>query len=151
MPAHGWGIALSPNGSVAYLATADGDTAPCGEDHEAVIAMDTLASGTPARLWRQASAKDCVYMTGDVNAIAATADAVYVGGHIALLRRDSVPVAPGGPDPATGTPLAFNPGVSGTAGVLSINVTPAGLLVGGDFDHAHRSTARFALFRPGSR
>ena len=136
---------------MAYLTTTDGDFWICSEDHEGVIAMDALASGTPTRLWRQASATDCVYNTGDVNAVAATADAVYVGGHVSLFSdgtqyRSHLAAL----DPATGTPLAFNPNVGGTAGVLSLNVTPAGLLVGGDFDTASGGpNSRFALFRRG--
>jgi len=150
--AHGWGIGLSPDGSVAYVTTSDGNDFVCNDDHEAIIAMRAVAVGTPQRLWRQASPTNCVYNSGDVNALAVTGDAVYVGGHLALLSDGTqYRYHLAALDPSTGTPLAFNPDVKGTAGVLSLNVTSAGLLVGGDFDTAAgAANSRFTLFRRGS-
>ena len=50
-------------------------------------------------------------------------------------------------DPATGVPLAWNPGASRTRGVLVIQALPAGLAIGGDFQGAGGTTHRaFALF-----
>jgi hypothetical protein len=53
-------------------------------------------------------------------------------------------------DPATGVPLSWNPGASGTRGVLTIEAVAAGLAIGGDFAGAGGATHRgFALF-PGT-
>ena len=50
-------------------------------------------------------------------------------------------------DPATGVPLAWTPGASGTRGVLTAEALPAGLAIGGDFQGAGGATQRgFALF-----
>ena len=159
--ASGWGVALSPNGATAYLTTADGNESICGAGHESVIAMAATGSGTPPVLWHNGGAPGCAYNSGDVNAVEATAGAVYVGGHLTNLctvRNASYTRACPGAltvrqhlaalDPATGVPLSWNPGASGTRGVLVVQAIPAGLGVGGDFQRTNGVLhSRFALFR----
>jgi hypothetical protein len=78
--------------------------------------------------------------SGDINAVEATAGAVYIGGHLTslcMVRNTSYTVrCPGALtvrnhvaalDPATGVPLAWNPGAGGTRGVLAAEALPAGL------------------------
>jgi hypothetical protein len=161
--AFGWGVALSPNGATAYLITADGNESVCGAGHESVIAMPATGSGTPPVLWHNGGAPGCPYNSGDINAVEATAGAVYIGGHLTNLctvRNPSYTVPCPGPltvrshvaalDPATGVPLSWNPGASGTRGVLVAQALPAGLGIGGDFQTAGGTThSGFALF-PGT-
>jgi hypothetical protein len=161
--ASGWGVALSPDGATAYLTTADGNESICGAAHESVIAMPAGTAGTPPVLWHNGGAPGCPFNSGDINAVEATASAVYVGGHLTNLctvRNTSYTLrCPGALtvrthvaalDPATGVPLAWNPGASGTRGVLTTQALPAGLAIGGDFQGAGGTTHRgFALF-PGT-
>jgi hypothetical protein len=159
----GWGVALSPDGATAYLTTADGNESVCGAGHESVIAMPATGSGTPPVLWHNGGAPGCPFNSGDINAVEATASAVYIGGHLTNLctvRNPSYTVrCPGALtvrthvaalDPATGVPLSWNPSASGTRGVLVAQALPAGLAIGGDFQSAGGTThAGFALF-PGT-
>jgi hypothetical protein len=161
--AFGWGVALSPDGATAYLSTADGNESICGAGHESVIAMPSSAAGVPPVIWHNGGAPGCPFNSGDINAVEATASAVYVGGHLTNLctvRNSSYTVrCPGALtvrthvaalDPATGVPLPWNPGAGGTRGVLVAQALPAGLAIGGDFQGAGGSTHRgFALF-PGT-
>jgi hypothetical protein len=161
--AFGWGVALSPNGATAYLTTADGNESVCGAAHESVIAMPATGSGTPPVLWHNGGAPGCPFNSGDVNAVEATASAVYIGGHLTNLctvRNPSYTLrCPGALtvrthlaalDPATGVPLSWNPGASGTRGVLVAEALAAGLAVGGDFQGVGGTPhSRFALF-PGA-
>jgi hypothetical protein len=161
--ASGWGVALSPNGATAYLTTADGNESICGAGHESVIAMPATGSGTPAVLWHNGGSPGCTYNSGDVNAVAATSSAVYVGGHLTNLctvRHTSYTTACPGAltvrnhvaalDPATGVPLAWNPGATGSRGVLVAEALPAGLGTGGDFQRTNGVLHNgFALF-PGT-
>jgi trimeric autotransporter adhesin len=161
--ASGWGVALSPDGATAYLTTADGNESICGAAHESVIAMPAGTTGTPPVLWHNGGAPGCPFNSGDINAVEATAGAVYIGGHLtnlctvkntsytlrcpgALTVRTHVAAL----DPATGVPLAWNPGASGTRGVLTAEALPAGLGIGGDFQGAAGTPRQgFALF-PGT-
>jgi DNA-binding beta-propeller fold protein YncE len=161
--ASGWGVALSPNGATAYLTTADGNESICGAGHESVIAMPATGSGTPAVLWHNGGSPGCTYNAGDVNAVEATSSAVYVGGHLTNLctvRNTSYTTACPGAltvrnhvaalDPATGVPLAWNPGATGSRGVLVAEALPAGLGTGGDFQRTNGVLHNgFALF-PGT-
>jgi DNA-binding beta-propeller fold protein YncE len=161
--ASGWGVALSPNGATAYLTTADGNESICGAGHESVIAMPATGSGTPAVLWHNGGSPGCTYRSGDVNAVEATSSAVYVGGHLTNLctvRNTSYTRACPGAltvrnhvaalDPATGVPLAWNPGATGSRGVLVAEALPAGLGTGGDFQRTNGVLHNgFALF-PGT-
>jgi hypothetical protein len=161
--ASGWGIALSPNGATAFMTTADGNESVCNAGHESVIAMSATGSGTPPVLWHNGGAPGCVYNSGDINAVEATASAVYIGGHLnnlctvrstsynspcpgALTVRNHLAAL----DPATGVPLSWNPGATGTRGVLVIRALAAGLGVGGDFTRTNGVLHNgFALF-PGT-
>jgi len=161
--ASGWGVALSPNGATAFMTTADGNESVCNAGHESVIAMSATGSGTPSVLWHNGGAPGCVYNSGDINAVEATASAVYIGGHLtnlctvrnmsyttpcpgALTVREHVAAL----DPATGVPLSWNPGATGTRGVLVIRALVAGLGVGGDFQRTNGVLhSGFALF-PGT-
>jgi hypothetical protein len=161
--ASGWGVALSPNGATAYMTTADGNESVCNAGHESVIAMSATGSGTQPVLWHNGGAPGCVYNSGDINAVEATASAVYIGGHLnnlctvrntsyttrcpgALTVREHLAAL----DPATGVPLSWNPGATGTRGVLVIRALAAGLGVGGDFQRTNGVLhSGFALF-PGT-
>ena len=161
--ASGWGVALSPDGATAYLTTADGNESICGAAHESVIAIPAGTAGTPPVLWHNGGAPGCPFNSGDINAVEATAGAVYIGGHLtnlctvkntsytlrcpgALTVRTHVAAL----DPATGVPLAWNPGAGGTRGVLTAEALPAGLAIGGDFPGAAGAPHQgFALF-PGT-
>jgi hypothetical protein len=161
--ASGWGVALSPDNATAYLTTADGNESICGAGHESVIAMPATGSGTPPVQWHNGGDPGCPFTSGDVNAVEATSSAVYVGGHLtnlctvkktsytarctsALTVRRHVAAL----SPATGLPLSWNPGASGTKGVLVIQAIPAGLGIGGDFQRTNGVPhSRFALF-PGA-
>ena len=161
--ASGWGVALSPDNATAYLTTADGNETVCGAGHESVIAMPSGTAGTPPVLWHNGGAPGCPFNSGDINAVEASASAVYIGGHLTNLctvKNTSYTVrCPGALtvrshvaalDPATGVPLAWNPGAGGTKGVLTAQALPAGLAIGGDFVTAGGATHRaFALF-PGT-
>ena len=161
--ASGWGVALAPDGATAYLTTADGTESVCGAAHESVIAMPAGTAGTPPVLWHNGGAPGCPFNSGDINAVEATASAVYIGGHLTNLctvKNTSYTVrCPGALtvrthvaalDPATGVPLAWNPGASGTRGVLTAEALPAGLAIGGDFQGAAGTPHQgFALF-PGT-
>ena len=161
--ARGWGVELSPDNATAYLSTADGNESICGAGHESVIAMPATGSGTPAVKWHNGGDRGCPFASGDINALEATASAVYIGGHLAnlcsvkntsytaacpgqLVTRDHLAAL----DPATGVPLSWNPGADGIRGVLTIQQIPAGLAAGGDFQHTNAAPhSRFALF-PGT-
>jgi DNA-binding beta-propeller fold protein YncE len=76
------GVALSPDGATAYLTTADGNESICGAAHESVIAVPSGTAGTPPVLWHNGGAPGCAFNSGDINAVEATAGAVYIGGHL---------------------------------------------------------------------
>jgi hypothetical protein len=159
--ASGWGVALSPDNATAYLTTGDGNESICGAGHESVIAMPATGSGIPPVRWHNGGDRGCPFNSGDINAVEATAGAVYIGGHLnnlctvtntsytagcpgALTVRRHVAAL----NPATGVPLSWNPGAGGTKGVLVIQAIPAGLGTGGDFQRTNgASHSRFALFR----
>jgi len=161
--ASGWGVALSPNGATAFMTTADGNESVCNAGHESVIAMSATGSGTPPVLWHNGGAPGCSFTSGDINAVEATASAVYIGGHLANLctvRNTSYTTACPGAltvrnhlaalDPATGVPLSWNPGATGVRGVLVTGALAAGLGVGGDFQRTNGVLhSGFALF-PGT-
>jgi hypothetical protein len=159
--ASGWGVALSPNGATAFMTTADGNESICNAGHESVIAMAATGSGTPPVRWHNGGDPGCPFTSGDINAVEATASAVYIGGHLrnlctvtnasytarcpgALTVREHVAAL----NPATGVPLSWNPGAGGTRGVLVIQAIGAGLGIGGDFGRVNGvAHSRFALFR----
>jgi hypothetical protein len=143
------------------MATADGNESICNAGHESVIAMPATGSGTPAVLWHNGGDAGCPFNSGDINAIEATASAVYIGGHLTNLctvkNTSYTAKCPGSLtvrrhvaalSPTTGVPLSWNPGADGTRGVLVVQATPAGLGVGGDFPRTNGVRHNeFALFR----
>ena len=159
--ASGWGVTLSPNNATAYLTTADGNESVCGAGHESVIAMPATGSGTPAVRWHNGGDPGCPFNSGDINTVEATANAVYIGGHLTNLctvtKTSYTARCPGALtvrnhlaalNPATGVPLSWNPGAGGTRGPLVTQAIPAGLGVGGDFQQTNGTLhSRFALFR----
>ena len=159
--ASGWGVALSPDNATAYLTTADGNESVCNAGHESVIAMPATGSGTPPVKWHNGGDPACAFTSGDINAVEATASAVYIGGHLArlctVMNTSYTARCPGALttrnhvaalNPATGVPLSWNPGAGGTKGVLAIQAIPTGLGIGGDFGRTNGVPhSRFALFR----
>ncbi len=159
--ASGWGVALSPNGATAFMTTADGNESICGAGHESVIAMSATGSGTPPVRWHNGGDPGCPFTSGDINAVEATASAVYIGGHLrnlcTVMNASYTARCPGALtvrrhvaalNPATGVPLSWNPGAGGTRGVLVIQAIGAGLGIGGDFGRVNGvAHSRFALFR----
>jgi hypothetical protein len=150
---------LSPaNGAATSFAPTDGGV---------VISMDVSPSGrlffgtTSNRTWAYDPADGGVpeyriRTGGDVQAILATADEVYIGGHFNTMpefKLDRIALASFLPD--TGTPTAWNPSANGSFGVWALGLTrtavspnePAALSVGGDFTRvaglARRGYARF--------
>jgi hypothetical protein len=85
----------------------------------------------------------------DVNALLRSPDGtrLYAGGVFNNVRGCTSCDRLAMLDPATGVPLAWNPGAGGTRGVLVIQALTAGLAIGGDFQSAGGATHRgFALF-----
>lgn len=85
---------------------------------------------------------------GDVQAIAATASEVYVGGHFRNFPEEHL-ARPHLASVYVGTGLAtpWSPGANGSFGVWSITATANSLLIGGDFDRAGgRRQPGFARF-----
>jgi hypothetical protein len=93
---------------------------------------------------------------GDVQAILATADEVYIGGHFNTMPEAKLDrVALASFHPADGTASTWNPGANGSFGVWALALTrtpvspdePAALSIGGDFtrvsDLARRGYTRF--------
>jgi hypothetical protein len=151
--ARGWDVALSPDASVAYVTTADGTASVCSGEHEAVLALPTRVSGVPNRLWTSAIAPNCSWQTGDVNTVVATADTVYVGGHLAEVGEGGSLLRPSlaALRASDGVVLPFEPYIrGGPFEVLDLTMTPSGLLAGGDFlTVGGRSQPRFARFTIG--
>lgn len=127
---------VSPNGRLFF-----------GTTNNRTWAYDAGASNSP--VYR-------VRTSGDVQAILATTDEVYVGGHFsgfpeAKMSRNHI----GSFSAADGKPTGWNPGVNGNWGVWAFGLTrtsvspsePPALSVGGDFTRvagqARRGYARF--------
>lgn len=71
---------------------------------------------------------------GDVQAIAATSDEVYIGGHFDTLPEAKLArLALASFDPSNGVATNWNPGANGPFGVWTITAAPNFLAVGGDF------------------
>lgn len=149
---------LTPAGATTSFAPTDGgvaislDVSPTGRlffgtTNNRTWAYDPTVSGLPLNRVRT---------SGDVQAVLATADEVYVGGHFsgfpeAHLDRLHI----GSFNAADGTPTAWNPGANGSYGVWAFGLTDSApvpgsvdaLSVGGDFTRiagaARRGYARF--------
>jgi hypothetical protein len=150
---------LDPStGSATSFAPSDGgvvismDVAPDGRlffgtTSNRTWAYDPAAGGTPAYRVRTG---------GDVQAILATADEVYIGGHFDTMPEAKLNrLALASFDPADGSVTTWNPGANGPFGVWTLGLTrtalspgavPA-LSAGGDFTRvggaARRGYARF--------
>lgn len=140
-----------PRPGVAELNAADGATTTFApSDGGVVISMDMTPSGrlffgtTSNRTWAYDPADGGVpeYRVrtgGDVQAILATDDEVYIGGHFNTLPEAKLDrVALASFSPQDGTTTAWNPGANGPFGVWAIGFTgtadsPATLSIGGDF------------------
>jgi hypothetical protein len=156
-------------GAAELVAATGAATTFAPTDGGVVISMDVSSSGqlffgtTSNRTWvydvaAGGTPQYRVRTGGDVQAILATDDEVYIGGHFNTLPESKLNrVALASFDPATGTPTAWNPGAPGPFGVwtigltrtpLSPNATPA-LSIGGDFSRVatlpRRGYARFAF------
>ncbi len=118
---------------------------------DAVNAFDATAAGTTAALWTA--------RPGDtIETVAATSDAVYIGGHFRYLDweyRNEPRFQVGALDPATGQPLAWDPSANGFRGILVMEAEPSGLYLGGDNTAVgqvpHGGLARFSWPADGLR
>ncbi|KRF00067.1 hypothetical protein ASG88_11750 [Nocardioides sp. Soil777] len=110
-------------------------------------AYDPVKGGTPDYRIRTG---------GDVQAILATTDEVYIGGHFNTMPESKLNrLALASFRPSDGTPTAWNPGANGSFGVWALALTrtpvspgePAALTIGGDFTRAgglaRRGVTRF--------
>lgn len=156
-------------GAAELVAATGAATTFAPTDGGVVISMDVSSSGrlffgtTSNRTWAYDVADGGtpeyrVRTGGDVQAILATDDEIYIGGHFNTMPEFKLNrVALASFDPSTGTPTAWNPGAPGPFGVwtigltrtpLSPNATPA-LSIGGDFSRVatlpRRGYARFAF------
>jgi len=121
-------VSLSPDGTRFYLSTTGNKTSQYAP-----------ASGNEP-LWSIKSG-------GDVQAIAASAAEVYVGGHFSKLAQNYHRNRIGSLDAGTGVPTSWNPGVDSFWGVWALQVTGDSLLVGGDFTRvAGKLQLHFARF-----
>ncbi len=151
---------MSPDGSFFAIGTIIGWNPPW---HDAVIAFPMSGGANTQPIW-QHTMRDSVY------SIAISNNAVYAGGH--FCRIDSGPgatndlgngftdkVCSGSPtagawrwqvaalDPADGTPLDWDPGSNSFHGVVTLEVTDRGLLLGHDGSYAGtKYTGRLAFF-----
>lgn len=111
--------------------------------------------------WHNGGDPGCPFNFGDSNAVEATANAVYIGGHLHLtdlctvMKTSYTARCPGAltvrRHVAALDPLSWNPGAGGTKIVLVIQAMPAGLGIGGDVQRTNGvAHSRFALLR-GSR
>lgn len=153
---------------VAEVDAVDGSLTPFAPtDGGVVISMDVSAAGrlffgtTSNRTWAYDPADGGtpeyrIRTGGDVQAILATADEVYIGGHFNTLPESKLNrVALASFLPGNGEPTGWNPGANGPFGVWSLSMTSPQLSpgveptlsVGGDFTRvggvARRGYARF--------
>jgi hypothetical protein len=127
----GIAVALSPDGVRLYFSTTKND----------LFAYRPVKANTVLFRWRT---------DGDVQAIAASATEVYLGGHFAHFTRGTTVNAPrmhlasiGKLGPLT----AWNPGADGNLGVWAAAISPTRLLIGGEFLHiGAQSQPGFARF-----
>jgi uncharacterized membrane protein len=125
----GLAVGLTPDGSRFYFSTTDNN----------VYAYDPALSSEPTYV---------VKGGGDTQAIAASATEVYFGGHFRNIttykvKRNLLASI----NVADGSLTDWNPHLAGDMGPWSIEITPTGVLVGGDFTHVGgRRQTGIALF-----
>ena len=112
----GIAVALSPDGSKLFFSTAAND----------LFAYRPAKANTVLFRWRT---------DGDVQAIAASATEVYLGGHFAHLDRGTTHASRAriASISIQGPITAWNPGADGDLGVWAAAISPTRLLVGGEF------------------
>ena len=154
-------------GAAELTPTSGAATSFAPTDGGVVIAMDVAPSGrlyfgtTSNRTWAYDPADGGtpqyrVRTGGDVQAILATDDEVYIGGHFDTIPEHKLNrLALASFLSATGTPTAWNPGANGAFGVWALALTrtplspgePPALSAGGDFTRvanlARRGYTRF--------
>lgn len=126
----GWmrDVDIAPDGQTAYVVSSGHFYYPACDT---VNAFSMVPSGSDmAPLWSK--------KIGDtLEAVAATSDAVYIGGHFRYLEMETTSEARfqvGALDPATGDGLNWAPNADGFRGVLTLEHEPAGLFLGSDGD-----------------
>jgi hypothetical protein len=121
--------ALSPDGSRAFFSSTSNRT----------YAYDPAVANSP--VWRLRTG-------GDVQAIAASATEVYVGGHFTgLPEHKATRVHIASVRMSDGVPTAWNPTVDGSYGTWALSVGTDAVYAGGDFDKVNGAfQPRFARF-----
>jgi hypothetical protein len=122
-------LALSPDATRFYFSTTSNRT----------YAYAPAAGNTPVWTLRTG---------GDVQAVAASASEVYVGGHFTNLPVEKLSrLHLASVNAATGTATSWDPRPDGAFGVWALTALPGALLAGGDFDKVGGKTQpRFARF-----
>lgn len=134
------GFAPTDGGVVIAIGTTpDGARVFFSSTNNRTHAYDPATSNAPAYRVRTG---------GDVQAIAATSDEVYIGGHFNTLPEEKVDrLALASFDPSNGAVTDWNPGANGPFGVWTITLAPDFLAIGGDFTRVggepHQGFARF--------
>jgi hypothetical protein len=142
-------VAVSPDGSYFVVASMGGPHAGTPCDGAVRFELSTRSTDVPAT-WVASTGGDSVL------AVAIDTNVVYVGGHMRWMNNFQGSNTPGpgavprpclaALDPATGLPLAWNPGENPrNVGVQAMLLTSDGLLVGGD----NPSVGDRAIARPG--
>jgi len=139
-------VDFSPDGSYLVVAATGGHNP--GSLCDSAARFETAARGPAvAPTWVSTSGADSLLST------AVTGEAVYLGGHQRWLNNaqggdiagpGAVPrPGVGAVDPATGMPLAWNPGRHPRgAGTYALVATPTGLWMGSDQDRVNRPAVR---------
>ena len=126
----GWmrDVDISPDGQTAYIVSAGHFYYPACDSTNAFSMTPAGAAISPT--W--------TLKVGDtLEAVAATSDAVYIGGHFRYLETETQSDARfqiAALDPATGRGLNWRPNADGPLGVRALEWEPAGLFSGSDGD-----------------
>jgi len=122
-------MALSPDATRFYFSTTSNRT----------YAYEPAVGNTPVWTLRTG---------GDVQAVAASASEVYVGGHFTNLPVEKLSrLHMASVSAATGTATSWDPRPDGAFGVWALTALPGALLAGGDFEKVGGKTQpRFARF-----
>jgi Domain of unknown function (DUF5122) beta-propeller len=139
----GWmrDVAFAPDGNRLFVVTSGHFYYPACD---VLNAFDSNAGGPTVPVWTA--------RPGDtIETVAATTDAVYIGGHFRVLDWEHQVDARfqlGAYDPADGKPLSWDPTANGFRGVLVLEAEPSGLYMGSDGTAAgsvaHGRTARWS-------